>query len=111
MAITRSSLVCRSVVGLLLVAILTSVPRESSLAAALSDVCREHEPLKVFEVVKSTPSEARLVSRSRFLAGDGQNSLIFDSPYSAPKPGKTYRVLIQGKPTESTKRLHLINGV
>ena len=111
MPIPRTSFVRRLAIGLLLVTIVIGVTWRSSLAADISDVCSEHDPPKVFEAVKNTPSAARLVSRSAILAGDGQNTLIFDSPYSAPAEGEKYRVLIQGKPLESKKRLHLIDTV
>lgn len=111
MATSCTSFLCRLAVEFLLVMIVIEIPWQNSLAADISDVCSERDPLKVFEVVKNTPSAARLVSRSAILAGDGQNTLIFDFPYSAPSKDEKYRVLIQGKPPESKKRLHLIDTV
>jgi hypothetical protein len=107
-AIARTSFAYLWALGLLLVTIVIGVPRESPLAADTPATCSEQDPREVFKVVKKTPSAARLVSPSKMLAADGQNSLIFDSPTVT---GEKYRVLIEGKPPESDKRLHLIDTV
>lgn len=109
MTIMDISLPCRTALQMVLFAVLAALPLQSTRAAEVpSPACTEQNAVNVFDAVKSIPSATRLVGQSKMLAGDSENSLLFNAD---PLKGENYRLLLQGKPPFSTKRLHLIDNV